>query len=459
VLAAVLGVALVLPFPIGAQDVSPPAEVVEQQTPAEEPWLSEEEKTPAGLAQEGEASQRDEKSEEESDEDEPGDAAPDSHRDPIISKFVKRRVLIDRPRFSAETGGKIQVQYFDADSDDPDNEDDVFLRRLRPFFLGHLATNWKWKLEIELSADIEARNIRLDQLDIRDAYLRYEGRKTRGRRLTFGNQRAPFSRDLLTPSTHQLLVERSFVGDSSGGVPTRTLGVHLRGESTAGRVAYWGSVGALGHDPDAHRMKFESLIGGSDDLNEGVLVAGRLDLHPRGSMTFSDGDSHTPRFKYTWSLAGYVWENNGNINRLTEGGVSLDPERADLDSASGLELSGGLRGRGITLDWQYNRIRGETVANDFSGGLYVGGDTHLDVFAVEGGYRFSRSPVELGGELSRFEADGYADAMDRATLVLNLHGLDRFNAKLQISHGWMSSRGGVPGDDFQETRIQLQYFW
>ena len=36
-------------------------------------------------------------------------------------------------------------------------------------------------------------------------------------------------------------------------------------------------------------------------------------------MTFADGDPNTPELKYTWSLAAYVWENDGRNNTFTEG--------------------------------------------------------------------------------------------------------------------------------------------
>jgi len=176
-------------------------------------------------------------------------------------------------------------------------------------------------------------------------------------------------------------------------------------------------------------------------------------------MTFSDSDAHTPDLKYTWSLASYLWENKGSKNRFTAGGVSLDPERADLDSAAGLELSGGLRGRGITLDWEVNRIRGETVVEAFSGGIYAGGVTHIDSAAVEGAYWIPGSVLELGGALARFDTDTYTEAWNTATVVVNLHLTEQLNSKLQITHSWISSRFGIPGEDFQETRIQTQYLW
>ena len=96
---------------------------------------------------------------------------------------------------------------------------------------------------------------------------------------------------------------------------------------------------------------------------------------------------------------------------------------------------------------------------DFTGGVYVGGVTHLDVAAVEGGYRIRSSPVELGGALSRIDADGYAEPWDKATLALNLHGWSRFFGKLQISHSWAASRRGVPGEDFRVTRVHVEYAW
>jgi hypothetical protein len=453
VLAAALGALLLLPAPTGAQG-SLPLGAAEERAPGEgeDSQASEEAQAEAG---EGAKAATD-------DAEDGVDESPDALRDPVVGKLLKRRVLIDRPRFSLETGGKLQVQYYEADPNDLENEDELFLRRFRPVFWGHIASNWTWKLEVELSADIAEGEIDFEQLDIRDLYLRYEGFKAHGTRLTIGNQKTPFSRDFLTPSKHQLLIERTFVGSTSGGVPDRTLGAHLRGETHQGKLAYWGNVGAGGHDPDVNRLKFDSLIGGGSSLNEGLLVAGRVDVHPRGAMTFTDGDPHTPRVKYTWSLAGYVWENDGNNNTFTEDGVSVDPLRADLDSATGLELSGGLRGRGISLDWQVNRIQGETVDEDFTGGLYVDGETRLDAAAVEGSYWFGRSPFELGAALARIEADGYTEPWDSASLVLNLHGwrwIRWFGGKVQMSHEWVFSRRGVPGEDFRQTRVQVQYVW
>ena len=164
---------------------------------------------------------------------------PDAWFDPILYKLLKRLVLIDRPRFSMETSGKLQVQYLDPDSGDADLEDEIFIRRLRPSLLGHFAENWKWKLEVELGADVEAGRIDFDQLDVRDMYARYEGLGSSDSRLTLGHQKVPFSRDFMTSNTHLLLVERTFAGSNLRGVPNRTLGIHLRGTSPTPRNGIW----------------------------------------------------------------------------------------------------------------------------------------------------------------------------------------------------------------------------
>jgi len=424
--------------PSGHADEQPPAE--DEQEPVEDEQESVED-------------------EQESAEDEPVDVAPDAHYDPVLKRLLEPLIRIERPGYSIESHGKLQVQYLGADAEDPVLEEDVFVRLFRPFVFGTIGESWRWKFEVELNSEIDARKIDLDQLDLRDVYVRYEASAGTSWRLTLGNQRAPYSRDWMTSKTQLLLVERTPAGSQRAGVPDRVLGIHFRGESRKGRISYWAAAGDLGHEPDVGSLRFDSVIGGGGNLNTGLVFAGRLDLHPGGPMTFADGDEHSPELKHTWSLAGYRWENDGHTNHFTEGGVSLDPERADLDSATGLEISGGLRGRGITLDYQHNRIRGETRVPGFTGGIYTDGDSRLTVSAVEGAYRFRRSFVELGGALSRVDADGFQDPSRRATAVVNLYLVRRFMYKLQISHTWDSSRGGVPGDDFQTTRAQFQYVW
>ena len=47
--------------------------------------------------------------------------------------------------------------------------------------------------------------------------------------ITVGNTNFCFSRELLTSSKNQQLVERTFVGDHNYGTPDRQAGIHLQG--------------------------------------------------------------------------------------------------------------------------------------------------------------------------------------------------------------------------------------
>ena len=145
ILLSVLSLMLVL-APAGAQSA--------ETGDARGQGAREEDGTEAGLERETEATDEGK----EADQDEPPpehtDEAPDAVIDPLIARIIKRHVLIDKPDFRLETGGKVQVQYYVADSEDPDNEDDLFLRRLRPYLIGHFKDNWIWKAEVEIGADI-----------------------------------------------------------------------------------------------------------------------------------------------------------------------------------------------------------------------------------------------------------------------------------------------------------------
>lgn len=177
----ILGGALALAPTLVAEDTAadnarPPSEDPENQEPAGleqnrhgqgEEEASEEET----LGEEEEKNEEGKEDEEDTAEEESPDNAPDALRDPVLEKLLTGIVLIDRPGFGAETHRKIQIQHLDADADDPLLEDDLFLRRLRPFFFGHIGKSWTWKLEAEISSRIEAGTSDLDQLNLRDVYV------------------------------------------------------------------------------------------------------------------------------------------------------------------------------------------------------------------------------------------------------------------------------------------------
>jgi hypothetical protein len=175
-------------------------------------------------------------------------------------------------------------------------------------------------------------------------------------------------------------------------------------------------------------------------------------------MTQREGLRHC----HDLGLAGYRWVNDWTRNPFTDRGESLDPEKADLDRAEGLELSGRLHARGFFLAMQYNIIRAEAVVRDFTGGIYVDGSTDLEASSALAGQWLPGDWLQVVGGLSRLDSDGYIEPWEESILGLNLEtaGLLRsILGKLQITHRWISNRFGIPDEDYQETRFQIQYVW
>lgn len=384
-------------------------------------------------------------------------ASHDGLRDPLIAHVIRRVRLVHTPRFSLEIGGKLQVQYYDADPDDEDNEDDLSLRRFRPFLLGHFLDHWTWKLEIEQSASNGTLELSVSELNIRDAFVRYHGFRLDGRQLTIGNQKLPFAHDFMTPSTSQFFPERSFAGDFNAGVPNRGLGVKFRSPTPSDKLLLWGSLVRAVHHQDVTRLRWDSPIGASSDRNEGLMAVGRVDLRPLGPPVSQASPRERPR-TFTFGLAGYAWSNDGD-NAFTRDGVALDPERADLEEAWGWELSAAVRGRGLRAEAQMNRIHGETVVGDFTGGIYSDGETDITSGVFQAGYFVIDSRLEITAGYTSIEAEAERSGSDHWIAGLNFHLIDKYQAKLQIAHRWISNDESVAENDFREARIQLQYVW
>ncbi|HEX2253429.1 MAG TPA: porin [Thermoanaerobaculia bacterium] len=347
-----------------------------------------------------------------------------------------------------EIGGTIQVQYHLTDPAAGGSDDELFFRRLRPYVAGRLDEDWYGKVEVDFGGSSGG-----NELAVKDAYVRYSGFE--GLQVTLGNQKPPFSREFLTSSKEQQLVERTFVGDHNYGVPDRMLGVVVGGDALERRITYAGSFGSASVDPDARRLDFDSPATRDDDFNEGWLAAGRVDWHPLGYLKPSQGDfTGEPRF--TLGAALFTWSNDGDNDTRTEDGRATDPARPDVDAATGAELSAALRGRGLSIDVQAQRIEGDTVDPRFSGGLYRGGATTLDQLAVEGGYMIVADRLEAVAAWEWQDADGYRDPWTRTSLGLDLY-LDEHALKGQLTYRLGENLDGVPGRDADELFLQLQY--
>jgi hypothetical protein len=81
--------------------------------------------------------------------------------------------------------------------------------------------------------------------------------------------------------------------------------------------------------------------------------------------------------------AAYWWVNDGDRNLYTVNDASVSEENADLDDSFGFELSAGLRVTRVSVDAEFHRVVGDSVNQNFTGGLFSNGHTRLLKYAVE----------------------------------------------------------------------------
>ncbi|MDX1748299.1 MAG: hypothetical protein R3324_20380, partial [Halobacteriales archaeon] len=191
------------------------------------------------------------------------------------------------------------------------------------------------------------------------------------------------------------------------------------------------------------------------DFNEGWYASGRFDWFPLGPHSLDQTDFDRGPFRFSVSTAGFTWSNDGDNDTYTAGGVTTSTKKADLDRATGFELSAGLRGRGFSVDVEAHRITGELVDGTLTAGLYESGETDLDLFALEGGYLFA-GPVEIVIGYDVLDATNYEDAWSRASAGLNWYW-NKDKAKVQLTYRTSENVDGVPGLDQDETFVQFQY--
>ncbi|MDT8282232.1 MAG: porin [Gammaproteobacteria bacterium] len=343
-------------------------------------------------------------------------------------------------------GGRLQMQYHQVNPDEASTTDEVFFRRLRPYIEGSTHKDWKAKIQWDMGK-AEDEN----EIAVKDAYFQYSGVKNM--KVTIGNASFPFSREFLTSSKYQQLVERTFVGDHNYGTPDRNVGLHLTGHNDSKKFT-WAASGTMASvDPDVKKLDFDSPVNSNSDFNEGFMVGGRLDYHPLGHMKFSQGD-FSKKTKVTISVAAYNW-NNDNDNNTYTGITPPSTSKADIDSVTGLEISGAFRAAGFSVDAEYNSFDADTVENDFTGGIYTNGSTTLSNASIEGGYMI-KDTIEIVAAYETQDADGYDTSWDRKSIGANWF-INKNDTKVQLTYRKGENLNGVKNNDEDEIFVQTQF--
>lgn len=350
-----------------------------------------------------------------------------------------------------KVGGRIQLQYHQADPEEGESTDEVFFRRLRPYIEGSIHKDWKGKFQFDYGKAEDD-----NEVSIKDAYMQYGGFESI--KITVGNANFPFSRELLTSSKTQQLVERTFVGDHNYGTPDRNAGLHVTGGFMDKQLTFGASLAAASIDPDAKKLDFDTPVNRNDDFNEGWMFGGRLDWHPLGYMKMSQGDFKRDEIKATLGVAAFTWSNDDDNNTRTD---ALDNDtsggsKPDVDNVTGFEVSAALRAYGFSVDAEYNLFNAETIDSTVTKGLYKDGETDLENIAIEGGYMLIPSKLEVVAGYQIMDADNYTDEWTRSSLGLN-YFFQKHDIKLQATYRMGENKDGITDNDLDELFVQAQY--
>jgi len=341
-------------------------------------------------------------------------------------------------------GGRIQLQYHYEDPDSGSSTDDLFFRRLRPYVEGSLHPDWLGKFQIDYGkADGD------DEVAIKDAYFQYHGFENM--KVTVGNANFPFSREFLTSSKYQQLVERTFVGDHNYGTPDRNLGVHLTGHSGNKLLAWAASATSADIDPDNKKLDFDTPVNRNEDDNQGWMFGGRLDYMPFGKVKLSQGD-FGGETGIAIGVGVFTWNNDDDNNTYDPGCTG----KCDIDSVNGYEIDAAYRGQGLSIDAEYNLFHSELVENGISDGIYQDSETDLKNWAVEGGYMVIPSKLEFVLGYQNQDADNYAENWSRQSIGVN-YFIKKNDIKLQATWRRNDNKNGVDGNDENEGFVQAQY--
>lgn len=366
------------------------------------------------------------------------------------------KVYEDGDKF-IEIGGRIQFQYLytrDKPAEgDSESEDVWWFRRLRPYIAGSVTKDWNGKIQFDFGKSLDA-----DEVAVKDAYMQYTGFKNH--KLFIGNSKTPFSREFLASSKRQQTVERIFVGQHNFGNPDRMLGFRLDGHNNNKKLAWKLAFGGENHDPDVRRVDMDSPVQDQSDWNEGLVYAARIDFFPWGAIPYDQADFKREPIKAGFAAAVFGWNDDGDVNTHTENidGVETctSESKCDLDNSSGWELSAGLRGRGFSVDLEYNQIVADLIDRSFTGGLYVDGSSTLKKWQLEAGYMLANVPLELVWKHDSFDADGFDRKWEGDDLALN-YFFNKHKAKVQFVYRLGRNVLGVDGDDRDTFIMQWQF--
>lgn len=347
--------------------------------------------------------------------------------------------LYEKDDKSLKIGGRIQPQYRLVDPEEGSSTDDFFLRRFRIEIQGTLTKDWAGAWQIDFGEEG-------NEPEVKDAFLQYQGLAIGD--VTIGNHYVPFSREAITSSKRQQLVERTFVGDHNFGVPDRQMGISLKGGDM---LQYWVGVYNGGLDPSASKLDFEPRVN-ADAEYFGPLVGGRVDFFPFGEVKFAQGDFEQSDFKLGVGVNAFTWNNDDD--QVVDGG-------GDYDEVTGAGVDVAVRMAGLSVDVAYQTFTSETVDKTFTDGIIQNGEGDFDTYAIEGGYMIVPDTLELVAGYQVLDIDALEDQDQRVSVGLN-YFFNKYDDKVQLTYEigtkvFATDGNTESGEDQNRLFIQFQH--
>ena len=346
-------------------------------------------------------------------------------------------------------GGRIQLQYHYEDPDGGESSDEIFFRRFRPYIEGSIHEDWKGKIQVDFGKG---------DTEIKDAYAAYGG--VDGLDIKLGNTVFPFSRERLTSSKKQQLVERTFVGDHNYGVPDRAVGLHLGGSAGEDGMLSWGAaLVSAAVDADDKKLDFDTPVSlkRGDDWTEGYMYGARVEFAPMGAIKYEQTDFPGSDLKVAIGAAAFGWQNDDDVLQDPDDPDAEDgvKKKHDVDDAAGFNLGLALRWMGFSADAEFNSVDASLTEGGIDQGLYQGSDTTVESFAIEGGYLIGKQ-VEVVYGFETLDADGYSDAWNRNSFGVNYY-FAKHDIKVSSTYRINTDKDGKSGNDEDEVFVQMQY--
>lgn len=340
--------------------------------------------------------------------------------------------------------GYVQPQYELRDSDG-EMRDRTFFRRLVLTLDATGPGNWNG----EFQADAGPLASGGSRLVVKNAYVQYTGWRARGIVLTIGNQKMPFSQSLYQSSARRGLIERPFTGDRSFGGPGRGLGIKADGWHRHKTVYWSGAVASLRQSPDPDEIRIDGATETDGGWSEGPMAAARIEWHPLGEVARDHGDFARGPGRFTIGGATYRWWNDNDVARHGAGTV-------DARHVTAVELSGGFKGYGATVEAELERIDAEALDSSITLGLYAGGTAVLHKSSVETGYMLGGTRLEALASVDSLTTEAFDVPWRRLAAGLNfyVHG---HQLKFSLMHRESFDDRGVDGARSRATYLQTQF--